>query len=341
MDDTEQIDQFYRSVGGKPVFHGGEVTYNFGWRPPEARTVEETSADKKITDKMTNFKLKGKRKTEIGEGEVVGPLLLWHHPMVKEALGYEFNGGWQATGSCVGCAGGNVLFSLICAEVLRLKDPEKIAIPFWPLTWGKSRERGGMHDRGDGSFGSAFAEAARLDGTVMAKADGLPTFTQRSPGWLWWGEDAELDWSQGRKMPKAWLDKAKVHVVKTTSPCRDADDVFDAVSNYYPVTNASMWGMSNPRSAKVVDGMLTAKRSGRWAHQMAILAVTKKGDRKWFFMMNQWGPKTYGQIDPLTGFAGGVWIDEDEVNWIARDEVYAFSSFNGFPTDYLDVGSIV
>lgn len=339
MNGDDDLAAFYRSVGGRPVFYGGETVYDFGWRMPEVRTKEEKIADEKFRAKMPEFKIKGK--AEAGDDDALaGPLLLWHHPAVKAALGFEFNGIWQAVGSCVGAGGGTVEFSLLTVEVVRLKDPEVIVVPFWPLTWGKSRERAGLYDRGDGSMGSAFAEAARLDGTVDAKADGLPVFKERSPGWLWWGEDAELDWSQGRKMPKAWLDKAKLHLVKTTAQCRNADDVWQAIGNYYPVTCASMWGMRNPREARVVDGMLTARRSGSWSHQMSIQARVRKGGRRWFYLQNQWGPDTYGQADPLTGQTGGVWIDEDEVSWICRDEVFAFSQFAGFPAQSLDPGAI-
>lgn len=336
----DALNAFYRSVGGKPIFLGGETVWNFGRIPPEALTVEEKQADTKFKKKIKKFKLEGEREGD-DESQPAGPLLLWHHDMVKKAVGFEFNGVWQAVGSCVGAGGGNVLFSLMAAEVIRLKQAEKIVVPFWPLTWGKSRERAGMNNRGDGSLGSAFAEAARLDGVVDAKANGLPIFKEREPGWLWWGDDAELDWSQGRKMPKDWLAEAKKQIVKTTASCSGHEDVKEAIRNYYPVTCASMWGMSSPRSARVQDGMLTAKRSGSWSHQMSIQLHVNKNGKDWYFMMNQWGPGTYGQVDPLTGHFGGIWIDEGEMDWICRDEVFAFSQFEGFKADFLDPGDIV
>lgn len=353
MTDDELAD-FYRSVGGKPVFHGGEPVWAFGWKPPEARTVEEKRADARIGNtikplKITKAKAEGDAPTEgqadlartvAGDNELVNLMAVWKHPLAVEALGFQFEGIWQAVGSCVGAGWGAVAMTTILTEVILQKDPEGISVPFWLLTWGKGRERGGMHDRGDGSFGSAQAEAAVKDGTVDAKAEGLPAFKERAPGWLWWGSDAELDWSQGRRMPREWTDKAKVHLYKTAARCRGMDDVWDAIGNYNPVTCASMWGMRNPEGDAQVKGnppVLMLRRTGQWAHQMSMLARVKHPELgRLVFLHNQWGPQTYGRADPLTGVKGGGWITEDDVNWIARDEIFAFSTFAGFPARFLD-----
>ena len=45
-----------------------------------------------------------------------------------------------------------------------------------------------------------------------------------------------------------------------------------------------------------------------------------------YFLMNQWGKNAHGKC-PSGAPNGGVWIRKDDVNWICRDEVFAFSQF--------------
>jgi hypothetical protein len=79
------------------------------------------------------------------------------------------------------------------------------------------------------------------------------------------------------------------------------------------------------------------RRQGQWSHQMSIdawLKHPKLGDLFW--LMNQWGQDAHGK-DPFGGPPGGVWITAADVDFICRDEVFAFSQFDGFPAPDWDV----
>lgn len=55
-----------------------------------------------------------------------------------------------------------------------------------------------------------------------------------------------------------------------------------------------------------------------------------------FYLMNQWGLNAHGK-DPFGGPPGGVWITASDVDYICRDEVYAFSGKSGYPAPPISV----
>lgn len=318
----------YRAVGGTPIYLGGEEVWSFGYRPPAARWPEENEA--LANEQPLDLAIDGNT-IYPKAGEKVLLTDLWKHPSVVAAIGFEFPGFIQHTGSCVGVGSGDVCFTLLSLEVVRLGDPEQIHVPFWPLTYGRGRYHSGIRGRGDGSSGTGQAKAYREDGTVPAKTDGLPTFSIKD-GMLSVGSSVELDWSDGARISTAWLEKSRKHPVQKTALCRNADDVREAILNGYPVTEASMYGF-NAR----VEGTppaLVGRRGPRWAHQMSLQGHwvhPQLGELFW--LMNQWGGGAHGK-DPAGGPAGGVWITKADVDWICNDqEVYAFSQFQGFPAN--------
>jgi hypothetical protein len=51
-----------------------------------------------------------------------------------------------------------------------------------------------------------------------------------------------------------------------------------------------------------------------------------------FYILNSWGKSLHGT--PAGSFnepPGGFWIKKKEMEFICRDEVFAFSQFQGFP----------
>ena len=319
---------FLRSVGGKLISHGrddapGEPRWNFGLMLPEDRDDEQQRLDAELRAEMPRFQIDG---TDRFAGEKACLFDFWRHPDTVKALGFEFPGVHQLTGSCVGAGGGNVLFSLLAVEVIRHRDPEQIVVPFWLLPYGWSRYFAGMKRRGEGSWGTTFAKACREVGVLDAKAPGLPPF-QNSDG-LVWGSGTELEWSDGDDQPRQFVDAAKVHLVKTTAQCRNADDVRAAIVNGYPCTVASDYAFK----AGVQDGVLLARHQGSWAHQMSYQAWWDHPVHgEIFWEHNQWGKRAHG-ICPTGAPPGGAWVKKKDVEYCCRqNEVFAFSQFSGLP----------
>jgi len=248
----------------------------------------------------------------------------------KPALGRDYLGIHQLTGSCVGAGGGNALFSLAAADVIKRRDPEKAVIPLWLLPYGISRMLDGMNDRGEGSSGSAFAKAAREYGHIPADTDGCPKFVETDG--IIWSEKAELDWSQGKKIPQKYLDAAKIHLVKTTAECSNADAVRDAIKSYFSVTIASDWGGQMRPGTSGTPPVLLNKRVTNWSHQMSVQAWWDHPSLgEIFWIQNQWGIDTHGRC-PSGAPGGGFWVLKKEIEWICNSgEVFAMSQFDGFP----------
>ncbi len=317
----------YTSVGGKLIKKGkgGVEHWNFGWIPPERRTVLEHEASDQAIKDMPKFAIKGKHKSD---EKRVNLYDLWKHPTVVEANGWEFTGIHQLTGSCVGAGGGNCWMTLACVDSVIRGDAETPLLPFWLLPYGRSRYYLGDRGPGEGSTGSTFAKAAREDGVVPANSPGLPTFT-RNDGFVW-GSKEEYKWSDGDNPDTmALLPKSRLHLVQTTARCKDHEDVKDAIKNGYPCTCASNY--AHRPSVESDPPVLLGKKSGSWSHQMSLLAWwehPKLGDI--YYLMNQWGLNAHGK-DPAGGPPGGVWITAKDVDWICNDEVFAFSQYSGFP----------
>lgn len=300
-----------------------------GWIPFSQRTAAMRRAHDAAFAAMPAFAIKGKSEAK---GDKILLTDFWKHPEVVGSVGFEFPGIHQETGSCVGAGGGDVVFTLSAVEVVRLGDPEQALVPFWLLPYGKSRERGGMSGQGEGSMGSTFAEAIRLDGIIPATLDGLPKFTKDSNG-LTWGSKAEMTWSDGARIGEEWLVQSRKHLVRTTSPCSSPADVRAAIQNYYPCT-AACGKYVNSGTAKVTGTppVLLGRLNASGGHQIGLLGWCdhpELGDL--FYYMNQWPKPTYSPADPAGGPLGGCWIPAADVDFMCRDEVYAFSQFDGFP----------
>jgi hypothetical protein len=339
-------DAFYASVGGSqrtltrqawstPTGHttGGEqYVYDFGWIPEEARTEQENEAHEAAVGLMPRFLITG---TPTGDANEDGANLTatWKHADVVAANGSEFTGTHQLTGSCVGAGGGNMWATLAFHEAIVGGEEELPKVPFWLLPYGRSRFYCGMKTPGEGSLGSCFARAAVEDGTLEYDRSGLPQPTSRDDGWIW-GRNVEMSWSDGdARQSLDALEHSRKHLIKTAAQCRSASDVWQALVNGYPVTCASMYAHNGGRvQGEGKDAVLLASRSGSWAHQMSVPACRKHPKLgRIYWLHNQWGLRAHG-ICPSGMPPGGVWITEADMNWICRDEVYAFSAYSGFPS---------
>lgn len=327
----------YRSVGGKKVdgrnrafstFVASEGAYwNFGWVAPHERTDAQQEAHEQHVAQMQPFQVVGAGNR--AEEEKTNLTSLWSHPMVTQALGYAYPGIHQLTGSCVGAGGGNVAATMNYVETCKNGEPDKVIRPFFPYTYGCSRKRMGEDGPGEGSLGSAWAEAAKQDGVIDDLSHSELPKPQNSDG-LVWGERVEMSWSAGGRAPcTEWIEQGRKHLVRTVSELKNAQQVWEAISNGYPVTEASMYGFD----AKIEDGVLIGRRGPRWGHQMSFHAVWKHPKfGRLFWCQNQWGLNAHGRC-PTGMPGGGVWILEKDVEWICQSdgEVYAFSQYDGYP----------
>lgn len=300
-----------------------------GWISFDERTDDQHKVHNDIVAKMPSFGL-------IGDTPAVGTKILltdsWKHPKVIAALGREYPGIHQVTGSCVAAGGGNVVNTLNFIEVCSNREPEKLALWFWLYNYGKSRQRAGMRGRGEGSFGSTFAESVSKDGNVDIEAEGLNLPKPSFDGQLVWSQSVEMQWSDGAAAPSSVVQAAKPQTIYA-APLVDGYQVRDSIINGYPCTRASTQFV-NPGTAQVKNSALVGSYNGRGGHQESWLGYwnhPQLGELIW--EQNQWGANAYGK-DPGGGPAGGCWIRLDDVDKMCKRqdaEVYAFSQFAGYP----------
>ena len=296
-----------------------DFTPYFGWIPPKERTPRQWTAHFESRQKMPKFSIIGRTNEEPCKVDLTD---LWSHTDTVSALGYAYPGVRQSSGCCVGAGGGNAIFTLAAIEVIRVRDPEQILIPFWLLPYGRSRFYAGMTSPGDGSLGSTFARAAKEDGVVEAKREGLPGFDNQDG--LSWGERVEVSWSDGDAAQTIkLLPDSRKHLIQTVSSLQRVDDVEQSIRNLYPVTIACSL---IPAPKIVEEGFAFGRVARGGGHQTTLLGVQSHPKYGLVFKyVNQWGLRW--------GYNGTCWIPASDVTSMIRDgeECYAFSQYQGFP----------
>lgn len=316
--EQERIDRIAACGSGDSV--------NCGWIPPADREADAATAHSVAMSTTPSLVVSG-----VSANANEPKVSLWDCWPIAYPKGWK--GIRQISGSCVGAGGGNALFSLACADIVRRRDPERAVVPFWLLPYGVSRMLAGLNDRGDGSLGSTFARAVREYGHVPADAEGLPPFAENDG--LVWGEKTELDWSQGKKISEAYLTQAKPYLVKSTAACKSPDDVREAIRNYYSVTCASSWGglMRPTVQGSGDNARLINQRATTWNHQMSVHGFEDNPVHgELFYIRNQWGTEVHGRC-PSGAPGGGFWIKrKDMAEIVSYGETFVFSQFAGFPS---------
>lgn len=326
IDRPEEDVAFMKSVGGSVAIKDAtDPVWNFGRILPEDMTYQQLAVDKISKQMMVDFEISGKTDPERESA------FLWDFSK-KANDGKHFPTFYQQTGSCVGNGLGQAIWYLAAVEAYRLGDAELVKTPFWLLTYGRSRMYAGMSGRGEGSFGSAAAEAMRKDGILAFDHEGLPQ--PKMDGGLTWGSKAEMEWSDGGAIKESFLNISRKHIVKSAAQIKNASQAREALLNYYPLTIASMFGTS-PLVPRVVGTppVRLAKRNDSWAHQMCVIGTVKHPELGWlFYVLNSWGTTVHGE--PANSYGeppGGFWITESDMDYICKDECFAFSQFQGFP----------
>lgn len=296
---------------------------NLGWIAPEFRTPQMVELDLTVKGKMPIFSIDGNYK------EPVDALL---YKFIQ-----DFKPFYQQTGSCVGCGLGMALWCLESVEVHQLAQLENPTVPFWLLPYGKSRELAGMNGRGEGSFGSAGIEALQKFGTLPANTKDLPQ-PQVKDNAFTWGENSEMEWSDGAGIKQHWLLASRKFTIQTAARIKTWEDGKASLINGYPMTCASNWGGMMDPPIKGNPAIILNKRVTQWGHQMCCLAWAYHPEFKdIFWIQNSWGCSHGTSPGNYQEPAGGFWILAKDFEWICKDgEVFSLSNFAGFPVQKLD-----
>ena len=324
--------QALRRFGGRPIAKRGKfadspddtVEWNFGVLRPSHPGGYELTEDYERTAAKLLKAIKTFKHTITVNDDVdhIDLTKTWGHPRVVEALGKPFVGFGQQTGSCVGAGGGNAQATMAFLEVILKGEAEKPYIPWWPLMYGRSRFYMGDRSRGEGSLESAWAEGIK-DGVLPAATSGLPQFTEEG-GLLHCGSSVELAWSDGDSPPLTnYLDPGRRFPIQKAFRIRNADEAWDPIGELKVIGHGAMDGYNV--TGKTPDGEFMGKRGPRWSHKETILGRRTISGKRYFKNVNQW---------PYQG-AVHVWIPEEDVDWIAQDEMFAYEGLTGIPDDQL------
>lgn len=282
---------------------------NYGWTGIETAEKAFTACEKDFIQ----FRI-------YGQSPSSPPVPLWR-------LAKRINNGkhiptiYQLTGDCVATGASHVLDYLTVAEVVARGKAFEIKEVFPPYLYGMSRTApdlgNGQLGRSGGSTGAWMADAAKKYGVLFSDDKDVPKYTK---------EVAE-EW--GYKGPdKKFQELASDNLVKSVARITTIDEIRDALINYYPVTIASSWAFKVSKKS----GIKTYVRNpyDTWYHQMCFIAW-RDDPFPSAFRLNSWGDSTGEALEdePI----GGAWQSAEEIKQELRTgvEVYAYSSFDGFP----------
>lgn len=309
-----------------------------GFLTVEERTPLQAALNQRIIQSMPRFAIPGAAPPPKGTKIMLSDF--WGNDNVIKECGYDFSKKGhnrspfhQLTGSCVGCGGGNALFTLIAVQRSLSQNPTQAILPFWLFNYGRSRALSGMRGKGEGSMGSAFAKTVTDEGVLSVKEPNLTEF-QMTDG-LTVTSSQEYDWSDGgSNFVKQHMEAAKKYPLGTAAPVRSVEDMRDAAVNGYPGTFACDNYIGNARvQGSGADAAVCGYWDGRGGHQQWFFGYWDNPSLGPLYAVgNNWPKQTY-PADP-----GGLplvccWVTEKNVEQALRmhAEVFVFSHLNWFP----------
>lgn len=297
------------------------------------RTKEQKEAHECALAKMPKFKLDYTTPT--------GPVKVmltdfWKNKDVVADVGFEFNGFWQLTGSCVGASSGNAGFTLSAVQRCIADKPTKAFVPFWPFAYGKTRLAEGDRGQGEGAVDSVMGQTLHGAGILESTRPGLPAFNHTSDG-LCLTEDIEMQWSDGASIPSEFDPLALPNNVGMVSPLSSTDDIKACILNGYPVLDGCNYYVGNGSVAgSGATAYVRGKYDGQGGHSTCFLGYwDHPNDGPLFLYSNQWPSSTY-PADPAGGGRCCVWLPLSEVQSLFRlggdgGETMGLSHLNYFP----------
>lgn len=228
-------------------------------------------------------------------------------------------------GSCVGhgtATGGD---DTTACEIVIAKQPERWAgLMAADAMYALGRDVAGRLGRGDGSTGSAAAKAMKY-GTIHMLQYGDVDLTSYSAKRC-------KDWARAG-VPSAIKEAAKPHPCQTVTRATTPEEARSAVQNGYGGNVCSGVGYSSKRDS---EGF--CRRSGSWAHSMAIRGYRgESSGRRGFLIQQSWGDNANsGPIWPDDQPWGSFWITWDDMARMLRSgDTFFYSNYSGFPEQTL------
>lgn len=299
-----------------------------GYIPPSERTPAQQATNDAAIAAMPFFTLQPP--VYSGAAKVVLPTL-WKNPEIVAALGFEFTGFRQLTGSCVGVSAGEEVFTLAAVQFFLGNNATKPFLPWWPFFYGRCRLAGGDRGEGEGAFVSVMAQTLVREGCFSVdEISDEPSFNT-SDGFSLTARQ-EMTYSAGNYQGNTkYLELARTHPVGTAAPLRSSQDIKAAVVNGYSVANGYALYVGNGR---MQGDRAVGKYDGRGGHATSFLGYEDHPNLGPLYLYcNQWGGNTYPQ-DNSGKPRCAVWLPEAEVDKMLRDsdgETFAYSHLSYFP----------
>lgn len=291
-------------------YNNGEIS---GWGDPD-QAKEEYEKNK---DDFLDFDV-------FGSQPPTRKMFLYQ--IVRKVLGSDIENIPQLTSDCVGWGGRTATEYLSCADILMRGDAEKHRPVSAAFYYGISRMFGNFRIWGGGSFGSWLAKAVMKYGTLFTDEPGVPKYSG----------NLSDQWGKSPGPPKQFLEMSKNYLVKSAALIKSWDDLVKAICNGYPCTCASNVGFEMlPRK----DGFHYA--GPRWPHQMGVVGIDDESSDPYVLIRNSWG-NVHGKLVSFDDKneilpTGYLRVRRKTMEQIISDgEVYAFSQFDGFPSQDLN-----
>jgi hypothetical protein len=304
-------------VGGlfvKPAPAPAAAVQHYGWAGPE---VAKAAYDQ-VKGELPKFAI-------AGDDDPTRRAALWE--AVLSVYGEHLKTTRQPSNDCVGASYGQAVQYLLAQQAAKDFNATGVKYIYVPYHFacGRNAPEAGKGQFGRnpaGSCGVWQAKAGTIYGVLPADTEGLPQYSQ-----------AVVD-SWAIKMPAAqWIEQGKLHVVRTIARAESTEDVRKALQNGYPVTIASNWGgMATPPIVEVGGVKMRLNRhAASWSHQMCVIGYQSCAGKKFFYILNSWGPDYHG-APAADEPPGGFWVSEGDMATIVNaGDSWILSDADGFP----------